>query len=82
MMHLEPRFSPEILRLPSTSSDHFSSPVGGGGEAVEEIIEVVEVEHSSHHQTLKDMFWGVVLDGTFPIPLVCTGNYSYLMQNT
>ena len=59
-MHLEPRFSPEVLRLPSTSSDHFSSPVGGGGETVEEIIEVVEVEHSSHHQTLKDICFGAL----------------------
>ena len=32
---------------------------------MEEIIEVVEVERASHHHTLKDVFCGVVLDGTF-----------------
>jgi len=39
---------------------------------VEEIIEVVGVERASHQHTLKDVFWGVVLDGTFPISLVRT----------
>jgi len=39
---------------------------------VEEIIEVVELERASHHHTLKDVFWGVVLDGTFPISFVST----------
>jgi len=39
---------------------------------VEEIIEVVEVERASHHHTLKDVFWVVVLNGTFQISLVCT----------
>jgi len=44
----------------------------GEGKAVEEIIEVVEVERASHHQALKDMFWGVALDGTLQISLVST----------